>query len=67
MNVTKCTSAMEATDVACEQELCPYWAGDGGCSCASIERPVDTDWIDEANAESLRQIKRLRAEAGIDD
>lgn len=24
----------------CDQELCPYWAGDGGCPCAvlGIER-----------------------------
>lgn len=22
---------------ACEQELCPFWAGDAGCPCATLE------------------------------
>lgn len=28
--------------MTCQQEMCPYWAGDGGCPCAmfGIEVPI---------------------------
>lgn len=50
--------------MTCEQELCPRWTGQG-CICAVFPYD-DDDWITQANAESRRQIEKLREEAGID-
>jgi len=42
--------------LTCDQELCPYWAGDGGCPCRvlGIEVPEHEADCDDADAVEAR-------------
>ncbi|MFC5127448.1 hypothetical protein ACFPRL_30260 [Pseudoclavibacter helvolus] len=36
-----CSSSKRCVVARCEQELCPFWAGDGGCPCAVLDLRED--------------------------